>query len=101
MPRTKKISAVPAAESTAAPAPGPKASARKPKLKDTAEKKILLQYGGGEWDLAELEEKALAAYVAEGHRRGRITKLAIYIKPEEHKLYYSVNDKTTGSTDFE
>ncbi len=99
MPRTKKIIA--ADESAAAPATEPKASARKPKLKDTAEKKIFLQYGGGEWDVAELEEKALAAYVAEGHRRGRITKLAVYIKPEEHKIYYSVNDKTTGSTDFE
>ncbi len=101
MPRTKKANADPAAEPAAAPAQKPKPSARKPKVKDTAERKVLIQYGGAEWNVADLEEKAIAAYVAEGHRRGRITKLAVYIKPEERKIYYAVNDKTTGSTDFE
>jgi len=69
--------------------------------KDSIEKAALLQYGGGEWSIADLEEKAIAAYVAEGHRRGRISKLTVYIKPEEKKIYYVINDKITGSTEFE
>ncbi len=101
MPRTKKANAETMADLTAASAPEPKPSTPKRKVKDTMEKKVLIQYGGDEWNVADLEEKAIAAYVAEGHRRGRITKLAVYIKPEERKIYYAVNDKTTGSTDFE
>jgi len=69
--------------------------------KDTIERKTLIQFDGGEWSVADLEEKAIAAYVAEGHRRGRISKLTVYIKPEEKKIYYVVNDKITGSTEFE
>ncbi len=78
-----------------------KPSVPKPTAKDTAEKEVLIQCGGGEWSVADLEEKAIAAYVAEGHRRGRISKLKVYIKPEEKKIYYVVNDKITGSTEFE
>jgi len=73
----------------------------KTKTEDTMEKLVCLQYGGAEWSVANLEEKAIAAYVAEGHRRGRIKKLTVYLKPEEHKIYYVVNDKMTGSVDFE
>jgi len=69
--------------------------------KDSIEKTALIQYGGGEWSVADLEEKAIAAYVAEGHRRGWISKLTVYLKPEEKKIYYVVNDKITGSTEFE
>ncbi len=101
MPRTKKANTVPVAETTAALTQEPNPSAKKQTAKITAEKKVLIQYGGSEWSVADLEEKAIAAYVAAGHRRGRITKLAIYIKPEERKIYYAINDKTTGSADFE
>lgn len=69
--------------------------------KEAIERTALIQYGGGEWSVADLEEKAIAAYVAEGHRRGRINKLTVYLKPEEKKIYFVINDKITGSTDFE
>ncbi len=76
-------------------------SVPKRKTKDSIEKAALIQYGSGEWSVADLEEKVIAAYVAEGHRRGRISKLTVYIKPEEKKIYYVINDKITGSTEFE
>ncbi len=108
MPRTKKIQIdsnmqeLAAAETVDKIQPGKKA---KPSVqrtaKDTPEKEVMIQYGGGEWSVADLEEKAIAAYVAEGHRRGRISKLMVYLKPEERKIYYVVNDKITGSTEFE
>jgi hypothetical protein len=65
-----------------------------------AEETILLQYGGQELNVAELREKILASYVEAGHRKGRISKLNLYIKPEDRKVYYVINDKTSGSIDF-
>lgn len=62
--------------------------------------KILIQYDGGEWDVAVLKETAIAAYVEAGHQRGRISKLSVYLKPDERKVYYVVNDKISGSADF-
>ncbi len=109
MPRTKKIkldsnSQEPVAAETmdtVQPDKEVKRAAPKQTAKDKLEKEVLIQYGGSEWNVAGLEEKAIAAYVAEGHRRGRIKKLTVYLKPEERKIYYVVNDKTTGSTEFE
>ncbi len=109
MPRTKKVKSdadtqkqsvevaveAPQTEKNAQP------SVAKHTKKDNIERTALIQYGGGEWSVADLEEKAIAAYVAEGHRRGRISKLTVYIKPEEKKIYYVINDKITGSTEFE
>lgn len=66
----------------------------------TAEE-IMIQYNGGQWDVAALKEAAISAYVADGHQRGRISKLALYIKPDERKVYYVVNEKIAGSVDFE
>ena len=48
----------------------------------------------------EKKAAAKAAYVAEGHRASSIKKLAVYIKPEERKAYYVINEKDTGSIDF-
>jgi len=106
MPRTKKLAdenlQEPAmAEATGTPDKKAKLPTPKRTANDTFAKETLIQYGGGEWSVADLEEKAIAAYVAEGHRRGRISKLTVYLKPEERKIYYVVNNKTTGSVDFE
>jgi len=101
MPKTKKANTELVTEQTAAPAQETKPSVSKAQTEESMEKLVCLQYGGGEWSVADLEEKAIAAYVADGHRRGRIKKLTVYLKPEEHKIYYVINDKTTGSVDFE
>ncbi len=42
-------------------------------------------------------DKARAAYVAEGHRASSIKSLRLYIKPEERKAYYVINEKSAGS----
>lgn len=60
---------------------------------------IILQSAGIAWDVNEVKEQVIAAYVAEGHRRGRISKLEIYLKPEERKAYYVINEKTSGNID--
>jgi hypothetical protein len=82
-------------------------TAKKAVKKATAKKKeesktsVILQFGGQEIDLSNLEERVKAQFVAEGHRAGRINLLNIYAKPEEGKAYYVVNDgKYTGSVDL-
>jgi len=62
---------------------------------------ILIQYDGGQWNVAELKEKAIVDYVQKGHQRGRIRKLAVYIKPQERRVYYVVNEQISGFVDFE
>ena len=52
------------------------------------------------WRMADLMDQAKAAYVAEGHRASGIKKLALYVKPEERKAYYVINEKATGSIEF-
>ena len=106
-PEVKEVKAeAPVAETKAAPAkktakaaPAKKAA----KAAAPAEEKmveIIIQYGAMEWKGAELMEKAKAAYVAEGHRAAGIKSVSLYVKPEEKKAYYVVNEKTTGSIDL-
>ena len=64
------------------------------------EEEVLIQFGGAEWNVAQLKQAALDAYVAQGHRASSIKKLTVYLKPEERMAYYVVNDKVTGSVPF-
>ena len=45
-------------------------------------------------------ERAKAAYLAEGHRAASIKKLCLYVKPEDGKAYYVVNDKAAGNIEL-
>lgn len=86
-----------AAEQTVA-APKKKSARKAPK---TMTESVILQTAGVEWDVNAVKEQVIAAYVAEGHRRGRISGLSLYLKPEEHKVYYVINGKITGSIDVD
>lgn len=61
------------------------------------EQAVYVQYGAGEWDVAALAEQAKADYVAAGHKAADIKKVAVYVKPQEGRAYYVVNDTDTGS----
>ena len=50
--------------------------------------------------MAQLKQAAQDAYVAEGHRASTIKKLSVYVKPEERKAYYVVNDKAAGNIEL-
>ncbi len=75
---------------------GPKAAAKPEPVEE-----VIIQFAGAEWSVSDLKEAAIAAYVADKHRRGSISKLALYVKPEERMAYYVVNDKVAGSVSFE
>ena len=61
---------------------------------------IFIQYGVMEWKTSEMLERVKAAYAADGHRASSIKSLNLYVKPEEKKAYYVINEKTTGSIDL-
>lgn len=92
----------PAAAAPAEPARKAAPAAKRAAVKAPAQKveELYLQFGGQEWNVSECRERATAAFVAAGHRASTIKKLAIYLKPEEGKAYYVVNDKENGSIDL-
>lgn len=78
-----------------------KANATKAKKeKQPAKTEIIVQYQQNAANLGELEDKVKKQFVAEGHRAGCIKTLNIYVKPEEYKAYYVINDKFFGSVDL-
>ena len=75
-------------------------TAAKPKAAPQKTEDIFVQFGSGEWNVSELAERAKAAYLAEGHRAASIKKLCLYVKPEDGKAYYVVNDKAAGNIEL-
>lgn len=91
----KAVAEKPAAEKAAPKKP----AAKKPAPKKAAET-LVIQASGSEWDIAAVKEQVIADYVAAGHTRSGISSLTVYIKPEERKAYYVVNEKAGGSVDI-
>ncbi len=52
-----------------------------------------LQYGAFETTNSDIVNRIKEKYVSEGHRAGNIKNLQIYVKPEEGKAYYVINEK--------
>ena len=100
----KKTQEAAAEEKLVQEAPAPKkAAARKkaaPKVAAEKAEEVYVHFGDGDWKTADLVQRVKDAFVAEGHRAANIRKLALYIKPEERKAYYVINDKVSGSVDL-
>lgn len=77
-----------------------KAAPKKAALNAAKTEEIYLQAGGVEWNVTDCKERAVAAFVAEGHKASAVKKLAVYLKPEEGKAYYVINDSENGSIDL-
>lgn len=81
--------------------PGSKNTAAKTETKKVLKKdEVFVQFAGEEYAVEEVMEKAKAAYIAEGHRASAIKSVRLYIKPEERKAYYVINDKAAGCIDL-
>ena len=94
MPRTKKSASADVKPSeTAAAQTKAKAAAKRVE-------EMYLQAGGQEWNITDCRERAAAAYTAQGHTAASIKKLTVYLKPDEGKAYYVVNDAENGSIDL-
>ena len=86
-------SVVEAVKETVAAKVAPKKAAQKTE-------EMYLQAGGAEWNITDCKERVVAAYAAEGRKASDVKKLVIYLKPEEGKAYYVVNDDENGSIDL-
>lgn len=75
-----------------------KASAKKKPVEKVEE--IYVQFQELEVTTKEIVDKAKQIYIAEGHRESSIKSLRLYIKPDEHKAYYVINEKMTGSIEL-
>ena len=84
-----------------APAKKPAAKAKKAaKEKTVMVPEIYVQYtdnGEQEASMADIVAQIKALYVAEGHRESSIKSLKIYMKPQEWKAYYVINNKIEGN----
>lgn len=73
-----------------------KEKTEKPELKP----EVFVEFQGNTASEALVIERIKAAYVAEGHRASSIKSLRIYMKPEEGKAYYVLNEKISRDVDL-
>lgn len=73
-------------------------TAKKPAVQKVEE--VYLQAGGCEWNVSDCKARVAAAFVADGHKASSIKKLVVYLKPEEGRAYYVINDSENGSIDL-
>lgn len=74
---------------------------RKPAAKKGTEVKadVFVQFGGKEFSEEAIMSKVVAAWEAEGKKASAIKKAKLYIKPEDGKAYYVINEGLkNGST---
>ncbi len=74
---------------------------RKPAAKKGTEVKadVFVQFGGKEFSEEAVMSKVVAAWEAEGKKASAIKRAKLYIKPEDGKAYYVINEGLkNGST---
>ena len=112
-PVTEAVAEVPAEKPAKKPAARKTAAAKKPTTKAKADAKpaaktpktatapketVKIQFGGNEYDLAEIRKAVEADYKSKS--KGRIKTVEIYIKPEDKAVYYVVNGDILGDFDL-
>lgn len=99
-PKKEAVKAVEApAKETPKKAAAPKKPVKKAPVKKKATEKVeevCVQFEGREVIVKDVVEKAKQDYIADGHRESSIKSVRVYIKPEDCKAYYVVNDKFAG-----
>lgn len=62
----------------------------------TAKKNILVQYQGRDFNEKDILEAIKKDVYSKGIEDADISSVDIYIKPEEHAVYYVINDEING-----
>lgn len=65
-----------------------------------AQKNIVVQFGDHEKGTEEILSQIKNDAISQGISDADFSKIDVYIKPEEHKVFYVINDKINGSVDF-
>lgn len=66
----------------------------------TAKKNVVVQYQNIDRKTDEILQQIKADVLAKGFSEADFNKVDAYIKPEEHKVFYVINDEINGSVDF-
>ena len=81
-----------------------KTAGRKPKETTDVNPEMFIQFGGQEYSEKSIMDKVVAAWEAEGKKPSAIKRIRLYVKPEEGKAYYVINEKlkngSTGAVDL-
>ncbi len=97
--RTSRTTSKTAAKSAKTPAKKPAASrSRAPKA--AVSEKVYLQFSGIELDVAQLTERARKAYAQDKGGEGEVKDVRVYVKPEDGKAYYVINDTFAGELEL-
>ena len=76
-----------------------KARAKEKAKAENLKPEFIVQYQGVDVDLSALAEAAKADF-RQTKKRTLITELKLYVKPEEHTVYYVINGDQTGSISY-
>lgn len=87
---TKKAETADKAEATKAPAKKP--AAKKPAMKVN----MHIQFAYKDYESETIYEMAINDYVAAGNKKSSIKTLVAYVKAEDNKVYYVINDEFKG-----
>ena len=92
------------ARKTASKAPRKTSKATIRKTAAAVDSEVFVQIYGQEFSQQEIMQKVVAAWEAEGKKIASIKRAKLYIKPEEGKAYYVVNEGlkngSTGAVDL-
>jgi hypothetical protein len=66
----------------------------------TAQKNIVVQYRNRDKKTDEILQQIKEDALSKGFSEADFAKIDVYIKPEDNKVFYVVNDKLNGSIDF-
>lgn len=104
---TTAVETKPATKTPAKKTPAKKTTTRNTTAKKVAAKKeadtvkadIFVQFQGMEFSEKDIMDKVVAAWEAEGKKASAIKKAKLYVKPEDGKAYYVINEGLkNGST---
>lgn len=66
----------------------------------SSQKNIVVQYQNKDRNTKELLNQIREDALSKGVSESDFNRVDVYIKPEEHKVFYVVNDNINGSIDF-
>lgn len=78
-----------------------KATVKKRATKKDFKTKIVLQFDGYEFDTKDMIAAVKKEWTKAKHKISEIKTMEVYMKPEDHAVYYVINGETSGKVELE
>ena len=78
-----------------------KPTAKKPTAKKEVTETVFVQFAGKEVAVSDMMPKIKKVWQSAGNRIKDIQDVKLYVKPEDGKVYFVINDDFSDSVDFE